>query len=109
LTTILLGLFGWSGTLQLGNWFVGALVSLLAFVLLWLTPRLRILNPVRAHWVHPTNAGWLAWGYQALWNVYRQLGRLSAVISNMLEGESGIMWTLLFLVLFISFFTKRNP
>ena len=72
---ILLGLFGWDGTLQFGNWFAGLLSSLLTVGLLWLTPRLRILNPVRAHWVRPANASWLDWGYQALWNLYRQLGR----------------------------------
>jgi len=109
LTTILLGLFGWDGTLQLGNWFVGLIASILTLGLLWLTPRLRILNPVRAHWIRPTNASWLDWIYQALWNLYRQLGRLSNVISNVLEGDSGIMWTLLFLALFISFFVRRTP
>lgn len=109
LTTILLGLFGWSGTLRLGNWFAGALVSLLTLALLWLTPRMRILNPVRAHWVRPANASWFDWGYQFLWNIYHRLGRVSNTISNMLEGESGIMWTLLFLALFISFFSQRNP
>ena len=108
-TTILLGLFGWSGTLQLGNLFVGLPVSLLALGLLSLTPRLRVLNPVRAHWVRPANPSWLDWTYQALWNLYRQLRRVSDGISNVLEGESGIMWTLLFLALFISFFTQRNP
>jgi hypothetical protein len=109
LTTIVLGLFGWSGTLQFGNWFVGAIVSLLTFGFVWLTPRLRILNPVRAHWVQPASSSWLDRVYQYLWNIYHQFGRVSNVISNMLEGESGIMWTLLFLALFISFFTLRNP
>jgi hypothetical protein len=109
LITILLGLFGWSGTLQLGNWFMGSLAALLALGLLSLTPRLRILNPVRAHWVRPVNVSWLDWGYQFLANLYRQLRRVSDGISNVLEGESGMMWTLLFLVLFISFFTQRNP
>lgn len=109
LMTILLGLFGWNGTLQVGNWFIGVIVALLTFGLLWLSPRLRILNPVRAHWVRPTSASWLDRGYQALWNLYHLLGRVSNVISNVLEGQSGIMWTLLFLALFISFFVKRNP
>jgi hypothetical protein len=109
LTTIVLGLFGWSGTLRLGNWFVSLLVALLAFGLLSLTPRLRILNPVRAHWVQPVNSSWFDWSYQILWNLYRQLRRVSDLISNVLEGESGIMWTLLFLALFISFFSQRNP
>ena len=109
LITILLGFYGWSGTFQIGNWFVGLLASLLAIGLIWMTPRFRVLNPVRAHWVRPTNTSWLEGGYQFLWNIYRQLGRVSTLISNVLEGESGVMWTLLFLVLFISFFAQRNP
>ena len=109
LMVILLGLFGWDGTLQIGNWIMGLIASILTVGLLWLTPRLRILNPVRAHWVRPANASWLDLGYQTLWGIYRQLGRLSNAFTNMLEGESGIMWTLLFLALFISLFTQRTP
>jgi hypothetical protein len=109
LVTLLLGLFGWQGVLQIGNWLAAALSALLAFGLLWLTPRLRILNPLRAHWVQPASSSWLDSLYRALWNLYRQLGRVSTGISNVLEGESGIMWTLVFLALFISFFTQRTP
>lgn len=109
LVTVLLGLFGWPGTLQIGNVVVGGLAALLTAVLVWLSPRARILNPVRAHWIRPTNVTWLEWGYGLLWNTYRQLGRVSNVISNVLEGESGIMWTLLFLALFISFFAQESP
>jgi hypothetical protein len=109
LTIILLSLFGWPGSMQIGNWLVGLSASLLALGLLWLTPRLRILNPVRAHWIQPANASWLDWSYRAVWSLYRQLGQLSNMVSNVLEGESGIMWTLLFLALFISFFGQRNP
>src|SRR5512138_639069 len=107
--TALLGLFGWRGTLQIGNLFVGLPVTLLALGLLWLTPRLRILNPVRAHWVRPINPAWMDWTYGVLGNFYRLLRQVSEGISSVLEGESGIMWTLLFLALFISFFAKRNP
>jgi len=109
LVTLVLGFFGWDGTLQVGNWPAGLIVSLLTVGLLWLTPRLRILNPVRAHWVRPTQPSWLDWAYQGLWNLYRQVGRVSNAFTNLLEGESGIMWTLLFLVLFITVFKRRNP
>lgn len=109
LTGLLLGFFGWDGALQVGTWIWGIIASLLSLGLLWLTPRLRILNPVRAHWVRPTSPSWLDWGYHLLWGLYRQLGRLSNLFTNVLEGESGIMWTLLFLALFISFFTQRAP
>jgi hypothetical protein len=109
ITMVGLSLFGWDGTLQIGSWLAGLSASLLAAGLLWLTPRLLILNPVRAHWVRPTNPSWLDWSYQVLWGGYQQLSRLSNSLSNALEGESGVMWTLLFLALFISFFTQRTP
>jgi hypothetical protein len=109
ITIIGLSSFGWNGTLQIGNWLLGLIASLLAAGLIWLTPRVRILNPVRAHWVRPTNPTWLDWAYQSLWNGYQLFSRLSNSFSNILEGEGGIMWTLLFLALFISFFTRRTP
>ena len=109
LTGLLLGFFGWEGALQTGAWVTGFVASLLSLGLLWLTPRLRILNPVRAHWVRPASSSWLEWIYRSLWRVYRQFGRLSALFTNVLEGESGIMWTLLFLALFISMFAQRTP
>jgi hypothetical protein len=104
-----LSLLGWDGSLQFGSWYLGLSASLLAAGLLWLTPRLRILNPVRAHWVRPGNPSWLDWIYQTIWSGYYQLSRLGNALSSILEGESGIMWTLLFLALFISFFTQRRP
>ncbi len=109
LVTIVLGFLGWDGTMQLGNWLAGLIASLLTVGLLWLTPRLRILNPVRAHWVRPTQTSWLDWAYGVLWNLYRQLGRVSNAFTTLLEGESGIMWTILFLVLFITVFVHRTP
>jgi hypothetical protein len=109
IVAVLLGLFGWNGTLQIGNLLAGSLAALLSLGLLWLSPRLRVLNPVRAHWVRPVNVSWLEAGYQVLWTVYRQLGRVSNVVSGVLEGESGVMWTLLVLVLFATFFAQRNP
>ena len=109
LITILLGLFGWQGSMQVGNLFASLTASLVAVGLLWLTPRTRALNPVRAHWVRPTNNSWLDWLYQGLWGLYHRMGRLSNAFIGLLEGESGIMWTLLFLVLFITVFAQRTP
>ena len=106
---IVLGLYGWRGSLQFGNFIPSAIAAGLAFVLLGLTARLRILNPVRAHWVRPANASWLEWGYRTVWQIYRQFARLSNALTHMLEGESGMMWTLLMLALFISFFANRSP
>src|SRR5262249_8604980 len=109
LMILLLGIFGWDGTRKVGNWLAGLIAILLALGIFWLSPRVRILNPVRAHWVRPTNPSWFDWISQAVWALYRQLRRLSFAFTNLLEGESGIMWTLLFLALFISLFTQRTP
>ena len=108
-TILFLGFFGWNVSFNIGSLLTGLIVSAMTFGLLWLTPRFRILNPVHAHWVRPTDPSWLDYVYQAFWNLYRQVGKISNTFSQVLEGESGIMWTLLFLALFISIFLKRAP
>jgi hypothetical protein len=98
---ILLGWIGWDGALQIGAWLHALLASLLTLGLVWATRRFRIFNPVRAHWVTSTATS-LNNIYQGFWSLYRALGRISQTINQTLEGEGGIMWTLLFLVLFVS-------
>lgn len=98
---ILLGLIGWDGALQSGNWIFALIASFLTVGLVWASRRFRIFNPVRAHWVSTAGSG-VNDLYQWLWSLYRGLARLGQAITNALEGEGGIMWTLLFLVLFIS-------
>jgi hypothetical protein len=109
ITCLLLGFFGWEGARRLGAWVPALITSILAILLVWLTPRLRVLNPIRAHWVRPTGNPWLTSLARQLWNLYQGLGHLSRVIANTLEGEGSIMWTLLFLALFISLMLKGNP
>ena len=59
--------------------------------------------------MQPASESWLDWAYQGLWGLYHQMGRLSNAFLGLLEGESGIMWTLLFLVLFMTIFMQRTP
>lgn len=105
---LFLGWVGWDGARQIGAWLQAIFVSLLTFGLVWATPRFRTLNPIRAHWVNPTTSR-LGNIYQSSWMIYRILGRISQTITTALEGEGGIMWTLLFLVLFISLITQGIP
>jgi hypothetical protein len=106
---IVLGLAGWDGALQTGAWLQAIIASLLTFGLVWATPRFRILNPIRAHWVKNPAASRMDDVYGSLWALYRGLGRISQAINVTLEGEGGIMWTLLFLVIFISLLTQGLP
>ncbi|MCJ7433811.1 MAG: hypothetical protein MUO77_10025 [Anaerolineales bacterium] len=108
-TIIFLGLFGWDGSLQLGAWAIGLIASLLTFGLVWAMSRIRTLNPARAHWIQPANSSWLERAYRVLWDLYRQLGQITQTVTTILEGNSGIMWTLLFLALFVSLMAQRNP
>ncbi|MFN8383247.1 MAG: hypothetical protein U0V02_14980 [Anaerolineales bacterium] len=103
---IVLGLIGWKGALQIGAWLQALIVSILTFGLVWATPRFRILNPIRAHWVTTSTTSRLSGFYQSLWSLYRTLARLSQSIIATLEGEGGIMWTLLFLALFVSLLSQ---
>ena len=105
---LLLGWIGWDGARQIGAWLQAILASILTVGLVWATPRFRILNPIRAHWVTPTPSGGDSI-YSGLWTAYRALGRISQAITVTLEGEGGIMWTLLFLILFISLLTQGLP
>lgn len=103
-----LGLTGWDGAFEVGAWLQALITSLLTFGLVWAARRFRIFNPVRAHWVTST-ASSLNNIYQGLWTIYRALARISQSIIQTLEGEGGIMWTLLFLILFVSLITQGTP
>lgn len=106
---LLLGFFNWNMSFQMGNLIASLSVSFLTFILVRFTPRLRILNPVRAHWVRPTASTWLEWSYQIMQTIYKQTSRASAVLTTMLEGESGVMWMLVFVAFLISFFAQNAP
>lgn len=106
---LLLGFLNWSVSFQAGNLIASLIVSFLTFILVRFTPRLRILNPVRAHWVRPAASTWLDWSYQIMQTIYKQTSRASAVLTTMLEGESGVMWMLVFVVFLISFFAQSAP
>jgi hypothetical protein len=110
-TLFILGLWGWQGALRIGAWLPALLGAFLGGLTIWLAPRLRILTPLRAHWVRPNATSWIDWGFRGLWGLYRQVGRLSNAFSTILEGDGGFMWTLLFMVLFISLLSQAggNP
>lgn len=50
----------------------------------------------------------LGWFYRLLWGGYRALAQLIASISAVLEGEGGVLWALLLLVLLLAFLTQTS-
>jgi hypothetical protein len=108
LTQLILGLFGFDSVSKIGAWVQALIASILTFILLWASRRFRIFSPVRAHWVSSTESR-VDNMYQGLWSIYYFLGRISRIVTQALEGEGGIMWTLLFLILFVSLITQGSP
>jgi len=98
---IILGLAGWKGASQVGNPLYAIPVALMSVLLIWLSPRIRVLNPPRAHWTSPASTQGMT-VYGTLWTFYGGLRRLTNIVVAVMEGQGGVMWTLLFLVLFIS-------
>jgi len=104
-----LGFWGWAGARQSGEVPAGLAAVLLTLGLVWATPRFPLLNPPRAHWVQPQPASRLERVYQNLWAFYHGVARLGRGVSEVLEGEGGLMWALLFLALLVSWLTQRTP
>lgn len=104
---IILGLMSWD-SIQLGGWIQALIASFLTFSLLWAGQRFRIFKPIRSQSGIATESQ-NSNAYQNAWTIYRFFGRIDQIITQTLEGEGGIMWTLLFLVLFASLILQAAP
>lgn len=109
LIPLLLGLWGWDGALQVGTLPASIVAVLLTLGLVWAVPRFPVLNPIPAHWLRPTAASRFEAVSQNLLGLYRWLGGISQTLSDVLEGDAGLMWALLFLILFIVMLVQRTP
>jgi len=115
---ITLGIIGWPGSLTLGTWWLGLVSTSLvlgAVVLLRRTglhsPYLQL--PASSNWAKALN--WLVprvepvfrleWLYKAAWVISHFLGRILNAFSIILEGDGGVLWAVLLLVLLITLLT----
>lgn len=101
-SSFLLGFWGWKGAFSLGRWQWSLATILLTALLFWLRPRIRALNPLQAHWLQPSTQTGTGWIYKSFWNTYYFLRNISQLITRVLESDGGILWALLFLILFAS-------
>ncbi|MCP4140761.1 MAG: hypothetical protein GY755_10805 [Chloroflexi bacterium] len=101
---LILGIWGWPGAIKIGAWYLGLIATFITLILIWLRPRIRSLDPLEAHWLKPNTAEKTTTGrvYSLFWSLYYFLRRLSRFITNILESDGGILWTLLFIILFAS-------
>ncbi len=99
---IALGFLGWDGALQIGSIGMGIGASILALGLIWLLPRIQTLSLTRTRPLQSAASTGIDSIYRFLWTLYLQLGKITQFITNLLEGESGMIWVALFITLFIS-------
>ncbi|PWH17877.1 MAG: hypothetical protein DDG60_01435 [Anaerolineae bacterium] len=106
ITVLLTGLWGWPGSLQIGNWSVALLMVGLTIpigIAYWKlnrflpTPEEQSTLAQVSHFVRFQE--FLA---RLLWAIYRLFRRLVEYVSSLLEGDGGLLWTLLLLLILIT-------
>jgi len=105
---ILLGLWGWEGARNLGLWWAAIIANVLAagFTALALTVLIRMaLASSSSQW---TRIFRLKWFYNTLIAIFKLIGRIADIITSSLEGEGGLLWSLLLLALILSVLFTRG-
>ena len=111
--TLLLGLWGWPGALQVGLWPVGLVVGLFSLTALgvwWRISKFGSQTEEGTRVASKDSDSLLARGLEifaaGLWGLYRTLRRLMDFFSGLLEGDGGLLWTVLVLVLLLIWFQQ---
>lgn len=110
---VLIGLWGWPGASQVGLWPVGLTISLLSAIILVIWWRIAKFGLPAKDASRPPDknadsrlARWLEIFGAWLWGLYRALRRLANFLSGLLEGDGGLLWTILVLVLLMLWFQQ---
>jgi hypothetical protein len=105
---VLLGFGGWPGALHVGAPLAAVLLVPLTGGLVWAKRRLPLLNPGQNEWFPE----WMGASSTAVGREVSRVGlslqHLAAAVTRTMEGEAGIMWGFLFLVLFVSLIAGGN-
>jgi hypothetical protein len=105
--TILLGLWGWEGARIVGQWWAGIIAIILAagFSGLALTVLEKLIpTTIPSNWTLIFRIDWL---YKSLTAIYDFFCRIAGILTASLEGEGGLLWSLLLLVLILSVLTTQ--
>ena len=115
----ILAFVGWPGSRTLGRWWLAAISNGLIIITVIFVRRFGINPPYIqlptsstftrvVNWILPRLEPIfrLDWFYQALWKVVNLIGSMIKAISSIIEGDGGLLWTVLLLVLLISLLTS---
>jgi hypothetical protein len=111
ITALVSGFWGWPGALQMGAWIVALILAILGGLAVFSVFRFGSFVSPPAPLPIQSSAPRFVILQDALvgllWRVYRAIGRLFTYVANLLEGDGGLLWTLLLLVLFVSLLRER--
>ena len=115
----MVGTIGWTGSLTLGVWWAAPVtgIGLVGGGGLWLLinraelsssgPVNWYLNTARLTGRVVSTVFGLGWLYNLLWAVYRRLEQAIQILTNILEGDGGVLWVFVLLALFASLLSTR--
>jgi hypothetical protein len=101
LSGLVLGITGWAGAGQVGAWIPALIAMVLTAILSIILIRIPIPAPLDSRLVKKPVA-WAGNFISMWWGVYHALRRLLGILTATFEGDGGILWTILFLIVFIS-------
>jgi hypothetical protein len=101
LSGLVLGITGWAGAGQVGAWIPALIAMVLTAILSIILIRIPIPAPLDSRLVKKPVA-WAGNFISMWWGAYHALRRLLGILTATFEGDGGILWTILFLIVFIS-------
>jgi hypothetical protein len=101
LSGLVLGITGWEGASQLGGWIPAAIGAVLTIIITFVLVRIPIPPPLDSSLLKRPVA-WAGIFITLWWGLYRMLRRLLDILTTTFEGDGGVLWTILFLIVFVS-------
>jgi hypothetical protein len=101
LSGLILGVVGWEGASQMGAWIPAAIAAVLTAIISIILIRIPIPAPLDSRLLKKPVA-WAGSFISIWWGLYRTLRRLLDILTTTFEGDGGVLWTILFLIVFVS-------
>jgi hypothetical protein len=108
IVALLLGFWGWPGARMVGIWWPAVVIIPLSAGLLLLAQRVLVRIPsssISSQWSQIFRLNLL---YPILARIYNTLRRITGVITFSFEGEGGLLWSFLLLVLLLTIFSSTG-
>jgi len=101
LTGLVLGATGWDGAGQIGAWIPALISTVLTVVLSILLVRIPTPDRLDSRLISKP-AAWVEFAASLGGGLFRTIRGLLDILTSIFEGDGGVLWTILFLVVFIS-------